>query len=158
MDTLNLPARSASPSRWFEDFRIGESFILPARTLTHAMSQAFAAASGEAHPLHTDPSYGRAQGLPDMPAHPLLVVAQTVGDAGLFLYMVEEALVGMVEQYARFFRPVYSGDTLTPMLQVTETVPDHFNGVIGLRSTLHNQRRELVMEGTQRWLLRKRSP
>jgi len=34
--------------------------------------------------------------------------------------------------------------------------PNRTTGVVGLRSTVHNQRKELVPEGRQRFLLRKR--
>lgn len=47
---------------------------------------------------------------------------------------------------------------LHPVLQVTELAPNTSTGVIGLRSTVHNQRRELVLEGTQRWLVRRQPP
>jgi acyl dehydratase len=46
---------------------------------------------------------------------------------------------------------------LQPVLQVTELAPHASTGLIGLRSTVHNQKRELVLEGTQRWLLRKQN-
>jgi acyl dehydratase len=40
---------------------------------------------------------------------------------------------------------------------VDELSPNRSTGVVGLRSTVHNQRRELVLEGRQRFLLRKRA-
>jgi acyl dehydratase len=41
-------------------------------------------------------------------------------------------------------------------LEVDELSPNRTTGVIGLHSTVHNQRRELVLDGRQRFLLRKR--
>ncbi len=40
--------------RWFEDFRLGERFVLPSRTMTEAIFLAFQAASGDNHPIHYD--------------------------------------------------------------------------------------------------------
>ena len=48
------------------------------------------------------------------------------------------------------------GDTLYAALEVDEVTPQRTTGVIGLRSTVHNQKGELVMDGRQRYLLRRR--
>ena len=144
-------------SRWFEDFHVGERFTLPARVLGETAFRSFADASGEAHPLHNNADYCRAQGHPEVLAHGFLVAIQTAAGSGLLPFLIEESLVTLLDQSSRFARPVYAGDTLTPVLQVNELTPNHSTGVLGLRSTVHNQRRELVLEGTQRWLLRMRS-
>jgi acyl dehydratase len=56
----------------------------------------------------------------------------------------------------RFLKPVYAGDTLYPALEVTELVPGRSTGVVTLRSTVFNQRKELVLEGMQKFLIRRR--
>jgi acyl dehydratase len=142
--------------RWFEDFRIGERFILPSRTMTQAVFLAFQGASGDNHPVHYDLEYCRARGMPDLLAHGLQTLAQTAPGAGLFPYMVEASLVGFIEQSSRFIKPVYAGDTTYPALEIDELTPNRTTGVIGFRSTVHNQRRELVLEGRQRYVIRRR--
>jgi len=52
--------------------------------------------------------------------------------------------------------PVYCGDTVYPALEIVGLKPGKITRVITLRSTVHNQRRELVMEGEQKMLVRKR--
>jgi acyl dehydratase len=143
--------------RWFEDFHVGERFVLPSRAMSPDLFRSFAAASGESHPLHTDDEYCREREMPGMLAHGMFVAIQTVAGAGSFPFMVEESLVRLLDQSSRFARPVFVGDVLHPVLQVTALSPNASTGVISLRSTVHNQRRELVLEGTQRWLLRKQS-
>jgi acyl dehydratase len=143
-------------SRWFDDFELGERFELPARPMTPELFHHFLDASGETHPLHSDPDYCRAQGHPDVMAHGFQVLIQTTAGAGDFHFLVEESLVGLIEQSSRFVRPVFAGDALYPVLQVVELAPNTATGVVGLRSTVHNQRRELVLEGSQRYLLRMR--
>nr|WP_255575022.1 MaoC family dehydratase [Caldovatus aquaticus] len=142
--------------RWFEDFTLGERFALPSRTMTEAVFLAFQAASGDNHPLHYDAAYCRARGLPHMLAHGFQVLIQTAAGAGLFPHLVEESLKGFLEQSSRFLRPVFVGDTLYPALVVDELTPQRTTGVVGMRSTVHNQRGELVLEGRQRYLLRRR--
>jgi len=70
--------------------------------------------------------------------------------------MTEDALVGFIEQSSRFLKPVFAGDTLYPALEIDELTPNRTTGVVGFGTTVHNQRRELVLEGRQRYLLRKR--
>jgi acyl dehydratase len=72
--------------------------------------------------------------------------------------MVEDSLKAFIDQSSRFLKPVIAGDTLRCTLEVTELVPGRTTGVITMRSTVVNQRGELVMEGTQRYLLRRRAP
>jgi acyl dehydratase len=42
------------PTRWFDDFVLGERFIIPSCTMTDALFLAFQAASGDNHPVHCD--------------------------------------------------------------------------------------------------------
>ena len=43
------------------------------------------------------------------------------------------------------------------MLVITELTPGRTTGVVAMRVTIHNQDRELVMDGIHRYLLRKRT-
>ena len=149
--------RMVPDQRWFEDFHLGERFLLPSRTMTQAVFLAFQGASGDNHPVHYDVEYCRARGMPDLLAHGLQTLAQTAPGAGLFPFMVEESLVGFIEQSSRFLKPVFAGDTLYPTLEIDELTPSRTTGVIGFHSTVHNQRRELVLEGQQRYVIRRRS-
>ena len=148
--------RMVPAQRWFEDFSLGERFVLPSRTMTEAIFLAFQAASGDNHPVHYDVEYCRARGMPHMLAHGFQIVIQTAAGAGMFPHMVEESLKGFLEQSSRFLHPVFVGDTLYAALEVDEVTPQRTTGVIGLRSTVHNQKGELVMDGRQRYLLRRR--
>lgn len=148
--------RMVPAQRWFEDFSLGERFILPSRTMTEAIFLAFQAASGDNHPVHYDVEYCRARGMPHMLAHGFQVVIQTAAGAGMFPHMVEESLKGFLEQSSRFLHPVFVGDTLYGALEVDEVTPQRTTGIVGLRSTVHNQKGELVMDGRQRYLLRRR--
>jgi acyl dehydratase len=51
---------------------------------------------------------------------------------------------------------VYVGDTLYPRLTVSELKPQRTTGVLTLASSVHNQKGALVMDGVQRYLLRRR--
>jgi acyl dehydratase len=91
-----------------------------------------------------------------MLAHGYLVAIQTAAGAGTLPHLVEHSLKAFLEQSSRFLHPVFVGDTLYACLEVDELTPNRTTGVVGLRSTVHNQRGVLVLEGRHRYLLRKR--
>ena len=142
--------------RYFEDFVLGEVFYIPSRTVTDAHFLAFQAASGDNHPIHYDREFCKRHGHRDLLAHGFQVAIQTAAGAGIFPFLVEDSLKGFIEQSSRFLKPVYAGDTLYPRLVVAELQSQRTTGVLTLRSTVHNQHGELVMEGLQRYLLKKK--
>jgi acyl dehydratase len=148
--------RMVPEQRWFDDFRLGERFLLPSRTMTEAVFLAFQGASGDNHPVHYDVEYCKARGYPGLLAHGLQTLAQTAPGAGLFPFLVEDCLLGFIEQSSRFPKPVFAGDTLYPALEIDELTPGRTTGVLGFKTEIHNQRKELVLEGRQRYLLRRR--
>jgi acyl dehydratase len=58
---------------------------------------------------------------------------------------------------SRFLAPVYVGDTLYAVLEVAELKAQRTTGVLAMRTSVHNQEGTLVMEGEQKYLLRKRN-
>jgi acyl dehydratase len=149
--------RMVAEQRWFEDFVVGERFVLPSRTQTSAIFAAFQTASGDTHPIHYDVEYCRARGMPNLLAHGFQTLIHTAPGAGLFPFLVEDSLIGFLEQSSRFLKPVHADDTLYPALEVTELTPGRTTGVVTLRSTVHNQRSELVLDGMQKFLIRRRA-
>jgi len=149
--------RLVAEQRWFDDFSLGECFVLPSRTMTEAIFLAFHAASGDNHPIHYDAEFCRARGMPGMLAHGLQTLIQTAAGAGLFPYLTEDSLIGFLDQSSRFLKPVFVGDTLYAALKIDELTPNRSTGVVGLASTVHNQRGEIVLDGHQRYLLRRRT-
>jgi acyl dehydratase len=144
------------PQRWFDDFKVGERFVLPSRTMTEALFAAFALASGDNHPIHYDVEFCRQRGMPHLLAHGFQVLIQTAAGAGQFPHVVSESLKAFLDQSSRFLAPVYAGDTLYSALEVTALESGRSTGVLTMASSVHNQRGELVMDGSQRYLLRKR--
>src|SRR3981081_837664 len=148
--------RMVPQQRWFEDFTLGERFVIPSRTMTSAVFAAFQAASGDTHPIHYDVEYSHARGMPNLLAHGFQTLIHTAPGSGLFPFMVEESLVGFLEQSSRFLKPVFADDTIYPALEGTELTPGRPTGVVTLHSPVFNQRREMVLEGSQKFLIRRR--
>jgi acyl dehydratase len=157
-EAFNPEDHRLASSRYFEDFKLGEVFNIPSRTVTEAQFLAFQAASGDNHPIHYDREFCGRHGHPELLAHGYQVLIQTAAGAGLFPFMVEESLMGFIEQSSRFLKPVYAGDTLYPRLTVSDLRPQRTTGVLTLASSVHNQKRELVLDGVQKYLIRRRTP
>ena len=143
---------------YFDDFTIGEEFPIPSRTMTDALFAAFQLASADNHPSHYDVEYCRQRGMPALGAHGFQILIQSAAGAGWFPHYVEDSMKGFIEQSSRFLKPVYAGDTLYPHLKVSRLDGGRTTGVVTLASAIHNQRGELVMEGEQRYLIKRRSP
>ncbi len=154
----NPAIRAEEDSQFFEDLQMGQQFPIPSRTMTDALFAAFQLASADNHPSHYDVEYCRAHGHPGMLAHGFQTLIQTAPGAGTFPFYVGSALVGFLEQSSRFLKPVYVGDTLYPMLEVADLKPQRTTGVATLRSSVHNQKGELVLEGELKFLIRLRDP
>ena len=151
------PAKhSFGPAHYFEDLKLGQRFYINSRTQTEALFTAFQSASGDNHPIHYDRVYCQARGHRDMLAHGLQVVIQAAAGGGIFPHFVGESLVGFLEQSSRFLKPVYVGDTLYPMLEVSETKAGRTTGTVTLRLTIHNQEGVLVCDGEHKYLVKKR--
>ena len=138
----------------FEGLEVGQRFPIPPRTVTEAHFSAFQAVSGDNHPIHYDLEYCKALGHEGLLAHGFQVLSATAAGAGLFPHVIGPALIGFIEQSSRFLKGVYPGDTLHPKLEVTDLKRQNTTGVATLRSTVHNQNGELVLDGEQKYLLR----
>ena len=110
------------------------------------------------HPIHYDVEYCRANGHRNLLAHGFQVLSFTAAGAGLFPHVIGESLIGFIEQSSQFLKPVYAGDTLYPMLVISDLIPQKTTGVVTLKATVHNQNGELVLEGWHKYLVRKRNP
>lgn len=141
---------------FFEDLSVGDRFYIPSRTITEANFSAFQTVSCDNHPIHYDVEYCRRNGHRDLLAHGFQVLSFTAAGAGLFPHVLGESLMGFIEQSSRFLKPVYAGDTLHPMLVITDLVAQRTTGVVTLEATIHNQDSELVLDGWHKYLVRKR--
>lgn len=142
------------PTRAFADFRLGEVFRAPSRTMTEGVFAAFQTASGDNHPIHYDRPYLERLGHPDLMAHGYQTLIQAAIGASPLAHEMGEALIGFIEQSSRFLRPVYCGDTLYPEFEITALTPGKTTGVMTLAIRIYNQDSILVVEGMQKYLMR----
>ena len=144
---------SGPTQRWFEDFKIGDRFGSPGRTLTDAHFLFFAGLTGDAHPIHYDEEYARRHRFGKRVAHGLLLTSLTAVGASTLAPVIEASIVAFVEQRTRFLAPAFIGDTVTPEHEVVGLNPRRTAGLLTLRVTLTNQRGERVLEGEHHYLI-----
>ena len=143
-------------TRWFEDFEVGERFYIASRTMTDALFSAFQLASGDNHPIHYDRHYCQSIGHKDMLAHGYQVLIQCCIGAGVLPQVMGPSLIGFIEQSSRFLKGVYCGDTLYPSVVISDLKQQTTTGVMTVAVTVHNQDGVLVLEGEQKYLVRRK--
>jgi acyl dehydratase len=142
------------PLRGFDELKVGEVFAIPSRTIDAANFAAFQTVSLDNHPIHYDVAYCKRLGYPAPLAHGLQVLSFTAAGAGLFPHVIGEKLIGFIEVNAKFLKGVFPGDTLYPALTIAELVRQKTTGIVAMRATVHNQNRELVLDGMHKYLMR----
>ena len=142
------------PPKTFEDLKVGDIFRAPSRTLTDAHSAAFQTVSCDNHPIHYDVEFARRYGHSAPVVHALQVLAFTTPGATLFPQYVGGSFIAFTEASCQFLKEVHSGDTLYPMLEITDLIPQGDKGLVVTAATVHNQRGEMVLSGQHKYLLR----
>jgi acyl dehydratase len=138
---------------WFDDFKVGDHFESPGKTLTDAHFMFFAGMTGDAHPLHYDDEYAKKTKFGRLLAHGLLLTSMTAVGASTLAPVIEDSIVAFVEQTTRFKAPAFLGDTVKPRHEVVALDRKRSAGLLTLRVTLTNQRGEIVLEGEHRYLI-----
>ena len=143
-------------SKYFEDFSIGDKYLIPSRTQTSGIFSMFQAASGDNDPIHYDLEYCKKRGHPEMLAHGLQVMIQTAAGAGTFPSEVRDSLIGLIEISGKMLKPVYREDTLYPELIISNLIPQNTTGVLEMKAAIYNQKNILVFEGFHKYLIKKK--
>jgi acyl dehydratase len=146
----------STQTKYFEDFRLGEKFSIPAKTMTDAHFLFFAGMTGDNHPIHYDDEYAKTTRFGKRVAHGLLVASMTATGASSLSPLIEGSIIAFVEQSSRFLKPVLIGDTISPELEVTELIPKSDSGLVRITTRVRNQRNEVVLEGSHAYLIKKR--
>ena len=143
-------------SKYFEDFSIGDKYLIPSRTQTSGIFSMFQAASGDNDPIHYDLEYCKKRGHPEMLAHGLQVMIQTAAGAGTFPSEVRDSLIGLIEISGKMLKPVYREDTLYPELIISNLISQNTTGVLEMKAAIYNQKNNLVFEGFHKYLIKKK--
>ena len=91
---------------------------------------AFAALTGDNHPIHYDEGYAQAIGLKAPIAHGLLVTAMTALGATPLSERLRDSMIAMLGIETKFQSPVFVGDTVTVVLRVASVAEKSDNRCI----------------------------
>jgi acyl dehydratase len=141
----------------FEDFEVGTETVTDSRTVTEADVVAFAGLSGDYNPLHVDAEFARTSPFGERIAHGLLGLAIASGLVSR-TGAIEGTTLAFLATEWRFTAPIKLGDTITVRSRVADkretSKPDR--GVVTFAVQVVNQRSEVVQEGTQTLLMKRR--
>ena len=141
----------------FEDYKVGEMFISPGRTITETDIVMFAAFTGDWHPLHTNVEYAAKTPFGERIAHGMLTLC--VGSAlifrlGAYVALPKSFIAFYGMDKVRFTGAVKIGDTIRCETEVVELQEkDDKRGVIVSQNNIKNQRGEDVVVYTTRALV-----
>ena len=145
---------------FMEDYKVGERFVSPARTITETDITMFAAMTGDWHPLHTDAEFAKNYFFGERIAHGLLILS--VGTSLIFRLGPNVALPkSFIAFYGmdsvRFVGAVKIGDTIHCEAEVAELKEkDDKHGIIVAKNYIKNQRNEDTVIYTTRALVGRR--
>jgi acyl dehydratase len=144
---------------YFEDFRVGDRIVSPARTITETDIVLFASLTGDWHGVHTDREFAKHTMYGERIAHGLLILAiggglmfQT-GNLGVPRSTI--ALYGL--EKTRFAIPTKIGDTIHVEAEVVQVGSiDERRGLITFAHRILNQRGEEVLTYTSKLVVGRR--
>lgn len=143
---------------YWEEWEVGGEFESSGRTVTEADIVMFAGLSGDYNSLHIDEEFCKKTQFGTRIAHGPLVYAIAAGL--LFqLHLYDDTLIAFLGfDSLKFTNPVKAGDTIRARIKVLEkretSKPDR--GVMKRQLQVVNQRGEVVQEGIQAFLLKRK--
>lgn len=143
---------------FWEEWSVDAEFRTAARTVTETDVVMFAGLSGDYNPLHTDEEFCKKTDFGTRIAHGPLIYSIAAGL--LFqLHLYDDTLIAFLGfDSLRFTKPVKIGDTIHAKVKVLEkretSRPDR--GVMKRQLQVANQRGEVVQEGVQAFLLKRK--
>jgi 3-hydroxybutyryl-CoA dehydratase len=145
--------------RYFEDFRVGETFVSQGRTVNPGDVSRFAGLTGDFNPLHTDEEFAKTTPFGSRVAHGLFTLGISGGQQNLMALFEGTSLALLGLDRVRFTAPVRFGDTIHTVLTVKQKKESSKpgRGVVVLDTVVRNQRGETVCEFEQAVLLRRRT-
>ncbi len=127
----------------YDEVSVGDEAPIVSHELTRGDLVAYAGASGDMNPMHTDEVSAKASGLPSVFGHGML----SMGVLGRAL--TDWAGVGNLKEYrARFTKQTWPGETLATRILVTGKSQTGDGKRISVDITLANQDGEIKLSGS----------
>ncbi|WP_067724477.1 MaoC family dehydratase [Oceanobacillus damuensis] len=134
---------------FFDDFKVGDKFTSPARTVTETDIVMFAGLSGDYNPLHTDSEFCKKTIFGEKIAHGLLGLSILTGLSTRLGIFDGSAIAFLGINDWKFKKPILVNDTIhfeMEVIEKRETSKDD-RGIIFREFKLINQKDEVVQSG-----------
>lgn len=144
---------------YYEDFKVGDVYTSPGRTITEADVVNFAGLSGDFNLIHTDEEYAKNNSpFETRIAHGLLGLSITSGlmtRLGIF----EGTVIAFLGLDWNFRAPIYLNDTVHFRMTIEKMrkTSKEDRGIIVRKVELLNQRDEVVQEGTMTIMIKRKA-
>jgi len=135
--------------KYFEEFRDGQSFKSPARTVTETDIVNFAGLTGDFNPVHTDETFASQTDFGERIAHGPMMIGMSFGLLSR-LDLLDGTVIALRDIQWRFEAAVRIGDTIHVEAKVLETRASRRavdRGYVSLELLLTNQDKVLVQSG-----------
>ncbi|HSB71230.1 MAG TPA: MaoC/PaaZ C-terminal domain-containing protein [Candidatus Methylomirabilis sp.] len=138
-------------AKYYEDFRVGQEWTSPTRTITEADVTAFAMLSGDWDEIHTSEEFARQESAyKTRIAHGMLGLAIVEGLKKRIPAFADAKYVASLEYSWKFTGPILLGDTVHLTIRIakmreSKSKPDR--AIIWEAVRMVNQRGEVVQEG-----------
>jgi acyl dehydratase len=144
--------------RYWDDFKVGETFETAARTVEAGDVSLFAGLSGDFNPLHLNEEFAKTTPFGGRVAHGILTLAISNGHQNQLGIFEGTTLALLGIDRIRFTGPVRLGDTVHTAMTIKETKPSSKpdRGVVTYEVAVKNQKGETVMHCEQSVLMMRR--
>lgn len=136
-----------SPSKYGDDFNIGDIFDTAAITMTETHVVNWAGLTGDFYPLHMDAEFAAKTQFGQRLVHGPMIFAIAVGLAAQAGFAQDSVIAWLGMDNLRMSAPVFIGDTVKLRVEVKEQSPtsDPKRGIQLWLYTVTNQKGETIM-------------
>jgi acyl dehydratase len=133
---------------YFDDIAIGARFDTPARVVSARDIAQFCDASGDHHPIHSDPVYAATTEFGQVIAHGPFGIAMAIGLFGTIDAFRDTAvLMTSIEQWT-FRAPIFAGDAIRMTMEIVDkSLSRSGRGLVRRKFRLLNGKDVVVQEG-----------
>lgn len=137
-----------APSRYGDDFEVGQVFTTQGLTVTESHVVSWAGLTGDFYPLHVDAEYARQTQFGERLAHGPMIFALAVGLVALAGFAGDSAIAWLGVDEMRMKAPVKIDDTIRVEVTVKSRQPtsNPRKGIQVWHYAVSNQRGEIVLD------------
>jgi len=146
--------------KYFDEFKVGESFVTPSRTITETDVVMFAGMTGDYNELHTNKEYMKDTPFGKRLVHGLLALAISHGLIFRLGFLEGTAIAFLGIESWQFKAPLFFGDTIHVRINIAEaraskSKPDR--GIVKIYLEIVNQTETVVQSGYKTIMMKRKT-